>query len=94
LEEVKSFDDALRIYSHNSQVNEYNLTYLKGLNLAYYQVVAENTGPKASEVEAIDTGNLYKKIPLVLGTRVILTENIWIDKGLINGSIGTVYNFT
>ncbi|EAQ90501.1 hypothetical protein CHGG_02436 [Chaetomium globosum CBS 148.51] len=93
LEEVRSFDDALRIYPRNSQVNDYNLTHLEGLNLPCYQAVADNTGPKASEVEAADAGNLHKKIPLVIGARVMLTENICIDKGLVNGCIGTIYDF-
>lgn len=90
-DDVRAFDDALRIYPLNSRINEYNLTHLEGLDKPCYQVVA-NTGPKADGVEAADAGNLYKKIPLVVGARVMLTENIWIDVGLVNGAIGTVHD--
>jgi hypothetical protein len=91
--EVLAFNDTLRIYPINSRINDYNLTHLEGLNRPYYQAVTNNTAPRASEVEATDTSNLYKKILLVLDTRIILTKNIWIDTGLVNGSIGTIYNF-
>ncbi len=93
LDEVKTFNSALRIYPLNSRVNDYNLTHLEKLSLPCYQVLAENTGPKAHEVEAADASNLHKKIPLVLGARVILTENVWTDIGLVNGAIGTVHDF-
>ena len=81
-EEVASFDGALRIYPLNSRVNEYNLTHLEGLAKPCYQVVAENTGPRAGELDAADAGNLQKNVPLVLGARVMLTENVWTDAGL------------
>jgi hypothetical protein len=92
LEEVRSFDNALRIYPRNVMVNDYNLTHLEQLNKPCYAAIAENTGPRAHEVEAADAGNLHQKVPLVVGARVMLTENVWVDVGLVNGAIGTVHD--
>lgn len=42
--------------------------------------------------DSMMAGNLHNKIPLCIGARVMLTENIWTAVGLVNGALGEVYD--
>lgn len=69
LADVAAFDNALRLYTTNGEVNEYNFNHMVGLGTPCIQVHASNNGPKAGKVSASDAGNLHNTIPTALRWR-------------------------
>jgi len=85
------FKDALRIFSKKESVRVYNHTNLRDLGVPVVNIVASHTGhPKAAETSTEDAGNLQAVLSVAINAKVMLTENIWVTQGLVNGRIGFV----
>ncbi|KAK9311748.1 ATP-dependent DNA helicase [Lipomyces starkeyi] len=67
LDEVESFDDALRRYFRREEVRIYN--YLRDCKQPILKIKSTHTG----------------RVCICLGPRVMLTDNIWVENGLVNG---------
>ena len=93
--EVESFKDALRIYSTKSEVYRYNMKRLRDMEIPVLKIAASHDGQNAALAAKADTqeaGNLQQYFFVGIGCQVMLTENVWSDRDLMNGSMGTVYN--
>lgn len=85
------FRDAVHLFSLKEETNTFNLEKLFSLHQPVAQLSAQHTGSRtAKNVKADDAGGLHAFVTLCKGAKVMLNANLWVDKGLCNGTIGTV----
>ncbi|KAG5954414.1 hypothetical protein E4U58_007633 [Claviceps cyperi] len=87
--EAAHFQDALRIYPTNAQVDSYNREHLEKNRKPIINIAGTDTGTTAI-IDSRDAGSLQQQLSLYIGAKVMLTKNIWTAKELVNGAIGTV----
>jgi hypothetical protein len=90
--DLSPFDNALHIYGTKNKVRDFNQIRLRDLQQPIITVHATHEGYKADEASTEEAGNLHAIILIAIQSRVMLTENLWVERGLVNGALGTVHN--
>ena len=81
--ENSSFEQSIHLYPTNSSVALHNKHMLKQLNMPIAHCSAEQRNQNAHQF--IDDKQMALKVLLDVGQQVMLTANLWVQAGLVNG---------
>ena len=87
---LEDFKDATRLFYEKGAVYQFNNEQLANLKMPIVPFIAHNSKLSAKKAKVDDFRGLCKEIYISINANVNVTFNLWVKKGLVNGSPGIV----
>ena len=77
---TQQFTNTIQLYNTNSLIDDFNHVQLQDLNKLVISIEAQHTGSREAQSASYeDAENLHKVLLLCKGTKIRLTQNIWVE---------------
>lgn len=86
----KSFENAVCIMAKNNDIDKFNYEKLQKNEQPIALIKAIHNCSEALAASSDEAQGLSAELRLCKGARIILRRNLWVAKGLANGSVGTI----
>ena len=83
-------NDVIHLYCTNREVAERNIACLKEVGNPMVKVEAEYSGPQGYSAKSDIANGLDKVTYICVGAKVMITQNLWQQCGIVNGSTGII----
>ena len=90
VKDLRMFGDALHLFPTTQSVAQHNITKLRANGQPTALIKAVHSGPGAAKATTDEAGGLEPAICIAHDARVMLTANLWVQEGLVNGAVRTV----
>jgi hypothetical protein len=92
VESHAQFEQALHLYPTKDMMDNINNKRMDESEWSVLMIPVYHTGVGINKISEDVAEGLRRKIFLMEGAKVMLTRNIWIQQGLINGIMGKIGN--
>lgn len=90
--EISGFDDAIRLYSTNQAATSFNHQCQRLSRQPVFKVIADHSDPIAAKAGVQEAGFLEPFLELSIGCKLMILENIWTERGIVNGTQCRLYD--